>query len=109
MRLSVVAVSKMTGFTESTVRQYAWKMKLGKKEGRQKFFTIAEAKKLGGLKDGSKKVKRARKPVAKKRKTTAKVVKPGQVVPKKELGKQELRGVDARKRSFWSFLGIGKR
>ena len=53
MKLTIQAVAKMTGLSESTVRQYAWQKKLGKLEGRTKVFTLAEAKKLGGLKNGS--------------------------------------------------------
>ncbi len=47
MKLSVQDVAKKTGLSISTVRQYAWRMKIGKKEGTKKFFTLDEAKKIG--------------------------------------------------------------
>jgi hypothetical protein len=106
MKLTVEDVSQMTGLSKHTVLQYAWEKKLGKKEGRQKFFTLAEAKKLGGLKDASKMKKGVKKQVAKKRKAA---VKAGKVTLKKEAVKKEQKSADTGKRSFWSFLGIGRK
>jgi hypothetical protein len=63
MKLTVRDVAKMTGLSISTVRQYSWRMKVGKKEGTTKYFTHDEAKAIGsgnhkrGPKKGSKRVK----------------------------------------------------
>lgn len=105
MKLSVEAVAKMTGLSPSTVRQYAWERKIGKIEGRAKVFTLAEAKKLGGLKDGFRKTKPKAAPkkakTAVKRTTPAKVsLAPANATP---------RPPAIEKRSFWSFLGIGRK
>jgi hypothetical protein len=58
MKLTVQDVAKKTGLSISTVRQYSWRMKLGKKEGTRKFFTDAEAKRIGS---GSRKLKTTKK------------------------------------------------
>ena len=107
MKLTVEEVAKRTGLTESTVRQYARQKKLGKLEGRSKVFTLAEAKKLGGLKDGSKKAKRAKRPAAARPKTRPSPKRDARVTVQKEPAKTEAKLPSNEKKSFWSFLGIG--
>jgi len=107
MKLTVEEVAKRTGLTESTVRQYARQKKLGKLEGRSKVFTLAEAKKLGGLKDGSKKVKRAKRPAAARPKARRSPKREARVAVRKEPPKAEAKLPSNEKKSFWSFLGIG--
>jgi hypothetical protein len=47
MKLTVSDVARITGLSISTVRQYSWRMRIGTKVGNKKFFTNAEAKRLG--------------------------------------------------------------
>ena len=108
MKLTVKAVAKMTGLTESTVRQYAWQKKLGKVEGRQKVFTLAEAKKLAAVKDGSKKGKKAIKSSTAKRKTRALRGKSTPSAVREEPQTVALKPPVKEKHSFWTLLGIGK-
>ena len=71
MKLTVQDVAKMTKLSVSTVRQYSWRMKLGTKEGTRKFFTQAEAKKIGSKslpKAAKKKAKPTKKTATKKKK-----------------------------------------
>lgn len=108
LKLSIQAVAKMTGLSESTVRQYAWQKKLGKLEGRTKFFTLAEAKKLGGLKSASVEKQKGKKPATKR----AKTVRPRKAIAAKaavESPKTEQKQFVKERRSFWSFLGIGRK
>ena len=106
MKLTVEAVAKMTGLSASTVRQYAWERKIGTKEGRLRVFTIAEAKRLGGLKEGTRRKRPRRKAVAKPRASHGKVT----VSPvNREPPRTEARQPELEKRSFWSFLGIGRK
>lgn len=44
MKLTVKDVAQSTGLSIGTVRSYAWRLKLGKREGRYKVFTLREAK-----------------------------------------------------------------
>jgi hypothetical protein len=44
MKLTVEDIARMTGLEEGTIRTRAWKMKLGKREGRRLYFSKAEAK-----------------------------------------------------------------
>ena len=44
MKLTVKDVARITGLSIGTVRSYAWRLKLGKREGRSKVFTLEEAK-----------------------------------------------------------------
>jgi hypothetical protein len=46
MKLTAEEVSKLTGFTKATVLNYAWRLGVGKIEGRQKVFTKAEVKRI---------------------------------------------------------------
>lgn len=46
MKLTIEDVAEMTGFTPGTVREYARRMGLGKKEGRRKYLTKAEVKQI---------------------------------------------------------------
>jgi hypothetical protein len=65
MNLTVEDVAKRTGLSVSTVRQYAWRMKVGTKKGTRKFFSPEEAKKITSGRAGKpskgskKKVKKA--------------------------------------------------
>jgi hypothetical protein len=47
MKLTVTDVARLTGLSISTVRQYSWRMQVGTKVGNKKFFTNAEAKRIG--------------------------------------------------------------
>ena len=108
LKLTIQAVAKMTGLSESTVRQYAWERKLGKREGRTKVFTLAEAKKLGGLKSASAAKRERKKPTTKK----AARVRPREIVPAKVVGeppKTDQKQPIKERRPFWAFLGIGKK
>ena len=108
LKLTIQVVAKMTGLSESTVRQYAWEKKLGKLEGRTKVFTLAEAKKLGGLRSASVAKKERNKPTAKK----AARVCPRKAVPAKVAGappKTDQKQPLKERRSFWALLGIGRR
>jgi hypothetical protein len=44
MKLAVKDVARITGLSVATVRSYASRMKLGKREGRYKVFSMKEAK-----------------------------------------------------------------
>ena len=106
MKLTIQAVAKMTGLTESTVRQYAWQKKLGKLEGRTKVFTLAEAKKLGGLKGASATRQRRKKPATRRRSAAS----PKKAIPAKGATKSPKADQEQsikKRRSFWAFLGIG--
>lgn len=46
MKLTIEDVAEMTGFTPGTVREYARRMGLGKKEGRRKYLTKADVKQI---------------------------------------------------------------
>jgi hypothetical protein len=108
LKLTIQAVAKMTGLSESTVRQYAWQKKLGKLEGRTKVFTLAEAKKLGGLKSTSATKKRRKKPTTRR----PSAARPKKAMPAKgtaESSKTERKQSVKEWRSFWAFLGIGRR
>ena len=109
MKLTIQAVAKMTGLSESTVRQYAWERKLGKQEGRQRVFTLAEAKKLGGSKEGSNKRKKTKKSTTTKRNRKARPKKPTLAVVRNEAQKVELEPPVKEKRSFWAILGVGRK
>ena len=100
----------MAGLSESTVRQYAWERKLGKQEGRQKVFTLAEAKKLGGSKEGSNKGKKTKKSTTTKRnRKKLRPKKPTLAVVRNEAQKVELEPPVKEKRSFWAILGLGRK
>ena len=71
MKLTVQDVAKKTGLSISTVRQYSWRMKLGKKVGTKKFFTPAEATKIGSGTRGATKKKAGKKAVKKSKKGSA--------------------------------------
>jgi hypothetical protein len=108
LKLTIQAVAKMTGLSESMVRQYAWEKKLGKLEGRTKVFTLAEARKLGGPRSASAAKKERKKPTAKK----AARVRPRKAVPAKVVGeppKTDQKQPLKERRSFWAFLGIGRK
>jgi hypothetical protein len=108
LKLTIQAVAKMTGLSESTVRQHAWQKKLGKLEGRTKVFTLAEAKKLGVLKSTSA-TKQKRKKPATRRPITARQRKPTPSKGAKESSKTEQKQSAKERRSFWGFLGIGRK
>jgi hypothetical protein len=108
VKITIQAVAKMTGLSESTVRQYAWEKKLGKLEGRTKVFTLAEAKKLGGLKSASATRQKRKKPTTRRPITP----RPRKAVPSKgavESPKTEQKQSAKERRSFWAFLGIGRK
>lgn len=46
MKLTAEEIAEITGLTPGTVREYARRMGLGKKEGRRKYYTKAEAKQI---------------------------------------------------------------
>ena len=108
MKLTIQAVAKMTGLSESTVRQYAWQKKLGKLEGRTKVFTLTEAKKLGGLKSASA-TKRKRKKPTTRRPITARPKKAIRAKDPIESPKTGQKQSVKEQRSFWAFLGIGRK
>ncbi|MGA2379945.1 MAG: hypothetical protein ABSG85_11625 [Spirochaetia bacterium] len=81
---------------------------MGNLEGRTKVFTLAEAKKLGGLKSATATTRPRKKPSTKR---FAKV-RPRKAVPAKiakESSKTEQKQPVKERRSFWSFLGIGRK
>ena len=109
LKLTIQAVAKMTGLRESTVRQYAWQKKLGKLEGRSKVFTLAEAKKIGGLKDVWKAKSARKKLPAVKKAAGARPKKDVPAVSSREPAKVEQKASMKNRQSFWTFLGIGKK
>jgi len=109
LKLSIQAVAKMTGLRESTVRQYAWQKKLGKLEGRSKVFTLAEAKKIGGLKDDWKAKSARKKLPAVKKAARARPKKNVPAASSKEPTKVEQKAPMEKRQSFWALLGIGKK
>jgi hypothetical protein len=109
MKITVEAAAKMTKLSVSSVRQKSAKLKLGKQEGGKKIFTMAEVKKLKGVKQGPRKAKKAKKPAARKRVTSSRASKPVPAVHKKEEVKVEAKAPVIEKRPFWGFLGIGRK
>jgi hypothetical protein len=108
LKLTIQSVAKMTGLSESTVRQYAWERKLGKRGGRTKVFTLAEAKKLGGLKSASAKRQKPKKSVSRRRRAAS----PKKAIPAKgatRSPKSEQAQSIKKRRSFWAFLVFCKR
>jgi len=109
LKLTIQAVAKMTGLRESTVRQYAWQKKLGKLEGRTRVFTLAEAKKLGGLASGSQGRRGRKKSATTKRAARTKENKQTQPARTKDLPAAERKRPWKESRSFWTFLGFGRK
>ena len=46
MKLTAEEIAEITGLTPGTVREYARRMGLGKREGNRKYYTKAEAKQI---------------------------------------------------------------
>lgn len=46
MKLTIEDVAEMTGLTPATVREYARRMGVGRREGRRKYFTKSEARQI---------------------------------------------------------------
>jgi hypothetical protein len=127
MKITVEVAAKMAKMSVSAIRQKSAKMKLGRKEGGRKIFTLAEVKKLGGQKHAPGKGKKTKKPAAKKRTTAPKAAKPvaaarrapaakkapvvkkAVVVVKKEEVKVQAKPPVVEKRPFWGFLGLGRK
>jgi hypothetical protein len=121
MKITVEVAAKMAKMSVSAIRQKSAKMKLGRKEGGRKIFTLAEVKKLGGRKDAPGKGKKTKKPAAKRRRTVPKAaksvaaarrapaVKRAPVVVKKEEVKVQAKAPVVEKRPFWGFLGLGRK
>jgi hypothetical protein len=109
LKLTVQAVAKMTGLSESTVRQYAWEKKLGKRDGKSKVFTVAEAKEIGGPKNGRRTKQGKRRITSTKKATSAR--------PSRHLSDRKAEVATKvvqerpteKRRSFWAFLGIGRK
>lgn len=121
MKITVEVAAKMAKMSVSAIRQKSAKMKLGRKEGGRKIFTLAEVKKLGGQKHAPGKGKKTKKPAAKRRTTAPKAAKPvaaarkapaakkAHVVVKKEEVKVQAKPPVVEKRPFWGFLGLGRK
>ena len=91
MKLTVKDVAKLSGLSESTIRVYSWRKKLGTVEGGKKYFTRAEVSKMS----------KAAKPEGYAKGKPIKTKPPKPPVKAKEEPKQE-----PKKPSFWSFLGF---
>lgn len=108
MKLSVEQVAKLTKLSVPTLRVYASRRKLGKKEGNKRYFTQDDVKKLlkgstspAAKKKPAKKAKTAAPKQAAKRpaKVAQKTAQPAPVAKRSEPAAPR-----AQKKSFWSFL-----
>jgi hypothetical protein len=109
MKITVEAAAKMTKLPVSSVRQISTKLKLGRKEGGKKVFTMAEVKKIGGVKDGPRKTKKTGRPAARKRVSASPASATAPAAKKNQQVRTAARVPVVEKRPFWSFLGIGKK
>jgi DNA-binding transcriptional MerR regulator len=111
MKLTVEQVAKLTKLSIPTLRVYASRQKLGKKEGNKRYFSQDDVKKLLKAPSPAAKKKPAKKakPVAAKKsakkaakkpaKASQKTVQAAPVAKRPEPAKPQVE-----KRSFWSFL-----
>jgi DNA-binding transcriptional MerR regulator len=124
MKLTVEQVSKLTKLSVPTLRVYASRQKLGKKEGNKRYFSQDDVKKLlkGSSAPAAKKApakktkpvaakkparkpaqktvkKPAKKPAKRTAKVTVKTAQPSPVTSRPEPVKPQVQ-----KKSFWSFL-----
>jgi hypothetical protein len=91
MKLTVKDVAKLSGLSESTIRVYSWRKKLGTVEGGKKYFTRAEVSKMSKAAKSEEHAKG--KPVKAK-------------PPKPALKVKEEPKPEPKKPSFWRFLGF---
>ena len=110
MKLTVKDVAKRSGLSESTIRVYSWRMKLGTVEAGKKYFTQAEADKMtkaaatqGGEK-GKTARKKASKPSVKQKWKPRSKPKDQPREPQIEQPKEP-----QKKPSFWRFLGLQRK
>jgi hypothetical protein len=124
--LTIDEVAKITGLTRNTIQVYSSRKKLGTKVGAQRMFSQDDVKKLVGSASGKGKKKPAKTPVAaaavKPKKTSAKKAqnapaparaaraKKAAATPAAAPRKTEAQhATQAPRRSFFSFLGFGKK
>jgi Helix-turn-helix domain len=109
MKLTIEQVAKLTKLSVPTLRVYASRQKLGKKEGNKRYFTQDDVKKLlkGSPAPASKKKasKKAKPAAAKKAtrtpaKAARKTIAAAPAAKRTEPASQPV----AAKKSFWSFL-----
>jgi excisionase family DNA binding protein len=118
--LTIDEVAKITGLTRNTIQVYSSRKKLGTKVGAQRLFTQADVKQLVGSasEKGRKKPAKTAKTAAKPKKKAAKKGATPRTAPARKSAARPAAAprkaepqaaAPAPKRSFFSFLGFGKK